>query len=153
MRQRVKRLYYDYRDTGKERNTLFKGRPLDLCLIEAKATGQPLIQDLRQANVQAIPFDPGKYGDKTHRAHLITPMIESGLVWLPAQPPQYKSLRPFAQEFEQYVAMFPKADSRDVIDTMTQALLKLKDSLGLRLPRDLAENEPSTERQRNIRVY
>ena len=153
LRQRVKRLYYDYRDTGKERNALFKGRPLDMCLIEAKATGVPLIQDLRQANVQALPFDPGKYGDKTHRAHLITPMIENGLVWLPAQPPHYKSLLPFAQEFERHTAMFPKADSRDVIDTMTQALLKLKDSLGLRLPRDMAENESSTERQKIIRVY
>jgi phage terminase large subunit-like protein len=112
-----------------------------------------LIQDFRQANIGAIPFDPTKYGDKTHRTHLVTPLIEAGLVFLPAQPPDYKSLLPFAQEFERHAAMFPKADSRDVIDTMTQVLLRLKYGMGLRIPRDLAERESSSEQRRSVRVY
>ena len=58
LRERAKRLYFDYRDTGKERNPNFKGRSIDMCLIEAKASGDPLIRDLALAGITALPFNP-----------------------------------------------------------------------------------------------
>jgi len=150
LREITKRLYFDYRDTGKERNPLFKGRPVDMCLIEAKASGDPLIQDLVAAGIMAVPFVPNKYGDKIQRVRLITPLIEGGRVWLPAKPPNYDKLLPFADEFIEAVAYFPNAESRDLVDTMTQALLKLKDGKFLLNPRDERPIQPS---RKEIKVY
>jgi len=150
LREMVKRLYFDYRDTGKERNPKFKGRPIDMCLIEAKASGDPLIQDLNRAGIVCTPFVPNKYGDKIQRVRLVTPLIEGGLVWLPANPPNYDRLLPFADEFIEAIAYFPNAESRDLVDTMAQALLKLKSGLFLLNPRDERESKIT---KKNIKVY
>lgn len=150
LREMTKRLYFDYRDTGKDRNHSFKGRPVDMCLIEAKASGDPLIQDLAAAGVRAIPFNPTKYGDKIQRVRLITPLIEGGRVWLPARPPQYDKLLQYADIFIEAVASFPNAESRDLVDTMTQALLKLKEGKFLLNPKDERPIESSVK---EIKVY
>jgi predicted phage terminase large subunit-like protein len=150
LREIAKRLYFDYRDTGKERNPIFKGRPVDMCLIEAKASGDPLIQDLATAGIRAIPFVPNKYGDKIQRVRLITPLIEGGRVWLPARAPKYDILLPYADEFLESIACFPNAESRDLVDTMAQALLKLKDSRFIMNPKDERPIQPSPK---EIRVY
>jgi predicted phage terminase large subunit-like protein len=150
LREMAKRLYFDYRDTGKERNTSFKGRPVDMCLIEAKASGDPLIQDLAAAGIRAIPFVPNKYGDKIQRVRLITPLIEGGRVWLPARAPKYDTLLPYADEFLESVACFPNAESRDLVDTMAQALLKLKDGKFVLNPKD---ERPTQLSVREIKVY
>jgi len=134
LRELAKRMYFDYRDNGKTRNPAFKGRPVNLCLIEAKASGDPLIQDLNRAGIRAIPFIPK--GDKIARVRYITPLIEGGRVWLPAQSPNYDKLLSFADEFYEAVASFPNSESRDLVDTMTQALTKLRDGQYLQNPRD-----------------
>lgn len=150
LRDMAKRLYFDYRDTGKERNLLFKGRPVDMCLIEAKASGDPLLQDLAVAGVKAIPFDPSKYGDKIKRVRLITPLIEAKRVWVPARAPNYNKLLPYADLFIDSVSRFPNAESRDLVDTMTQALLKLKYSQFLHHPRD---DRTDRNAYKKIKVY
>ncbi len=133
LRERAKRLYYNYQDTGAIR-TQGKGRVVDMCLIEAKATGDPLIADLHRGGIRAIPFIPK--GDKIARVRYITPLIEGGRVWLPARAPNYERLLPFADEFLESVACFPNSDSRDLADTMSQALTKLRDGQFLLNPKD-----------------
>jgi predicted phage terminase large subunit-like protein len=150
LREITKRLYFDYRDTGKEREPKFKGRNVDMCLIEAKASGDPLIQDLAAAGIRAIPFVPNKYGDKISRVRLITPLIEGGRIWLPAREPQYDALLPYADEFLESVSCFPNADSRDLVDTMAQAFLKLKSGHFVSNPKDERPVAPSV---REVRVY
>lgn len=150
LREMAKRLYFDYRDTGKERNHNFKGRPVDMCLIEAKASGDPLIQDLASAGIRAIPFVPNKYGDKIARVRYITHLIDGGRVWLPARPPKYDTLLPFADTFLESIACFPNAESRDLVDTMTQALTKLKEGKFLFNPKDERPTQPSVK---EIKVY
>ncbi len=151
LREIAKRLYFDYRDTGKERNTSLSGRPIDMCLIEAKASGDPLIQDLNKAGIRAAPFVPNKYGDKIERVRLITPIIEGGRVWLPSRAPKYETLLPYADEFLESVACFPNAESRDLVDTMAQALLKLREGGLIRNPRDERPSPPS--RPSDIAIY
>jgi len=150
LREMTKRLYFDYRDTGKQRNPLFKGREVNMCLIEAKASGDPLIQDLAAARIRATPFLPNKYGDKIQRVRLVTPLIEGGIVWLPAKPPHYDKLLPFADDFIESVATFPNSESRDLVDTMTQALLKLKEGKFLLNPKDERSN---TSFYKEVKVY
>ncbi len=148
LRARVKRLYFDYRDIGKERNPKFQGRSPDMCLVEARASGDSLIQDLYAGGVRAIPFIPTKYGDKIERVRLITTLFDR--VWLPARPPSYDTLLPFADEFLESAAGFPNAESRDLVDTMTQALLKLREGRFLLNPDD---ERPIQESTKDIKVY
>lgn len=150
LREMAKRLYFDYRDINKEREPKFKGRPIDLFLIEAKASGDPLIRDLGLAGIKAIPVNPNGRGDKIKRVHFVTPLIEGGRVWLPAKPPRYDTLLPFADEFLESVACFPNLESNDIVDTMSQALMKLKTGLFLRHPKD---ERPSPPSYKEIKVY
>jgi predicted phage terminase large subunit-like protein len=114
-----------------------------MCLVEAKASGDPLIQDLYKGGIKAIAFNPTKYGDKIQRVRLTTPIIEGGRVWLRAQGPKYERLMPFSDEFLQEVATFPNSSSRDLVDTMTQSLLKLRDGKFILNPRDERPQPPN----------
>jgi predicted phage terminase large subunit-like protein len=97
-------------------------------LVEAKANGQMLISDLSKAGIVATPFNPDRYGDKIARVRLITDLIENGRVWLPAAGPTFESLRKWAEEFHSQCVQFPASDSRDWVDTMTMAFLRIKAS-------------------------
>lgn len=125
LRERMQRMAADYLDDapgpGKDLKKTTKRKP-DIVLIEAKANGLSLIQDLRRGGVFATPFDPSKLGDKLQRVRLITPLIESGRVWMPALAPDYKRFRTFADFFVEQAASFPNAASRDMVDTCSQAL-------------------------------
>lgn len=83
-------------------------------LVEDKASGQSLIQELRRDTklpVVAIQVD----SDKVSRAHAVTPLIESGRVFLPEQ----------ADWLLDYIAQlgtFPNAAHDDDVDSTTQAL-------------------------------
>jgi len=128
LRRRVQRMAIDYLDDGPSQRPVNKRRSPDIILVEAKANGISLIQDLRRGGVPAIGFNPDKLGDKKQRVRLITPLIESGRVWLPGKGPDYKVPRPFADDFREQCGMFPNAASRDLVDTMTQALWRLQSS-------------------------
>lgn len=150
LRERAKRLYFDYRDTGKEREPRFKGRPIDLFLIEAKASGDPLIRDLASAGIVAVPVNPTGHGTKKQRVNFITPLIEGGRIWLPARPPHYDTLLPFADEFLEAAASFPNLESNDLVDTMSQALTKLKTGMFLLNPKD---ERPVELPPKQVKVY
>lgn len=145
LRDRAKRLYFDYRDTEKEKDPKLKGRPVDMFLIEAKATGDPLIRDLAVGGIQALPINPTGKGDKIKRVHFVTPLIEGGRVWLPARGPKFDTLLPYADEFRELAGSFPNLESNDVIDTMSQALMKLKTGMFVYNPRDERPVEYSTK--------
>lgn len=83
-------------------------------LIEDKASGVSLAQELRQATQLAvIPVQPE--GDKIMRAARVTPIVESGKVSLP----------PYAHwlaDFEHEIVGFPHTTHDDQVDSMTQYL-------------------------------
>ena len=129
LRRMVQRMARDYRDDN-YRVPLkpVRGRTPDTILVEAKANGQMLIHDLAKAGIVATKFNPDKFGDKIARVRLVTDLIENGRVWLPAQGPSYDTLRPWAADFLEQCVQFPAADSRDWVDTMTMAFLRIKQS-------------------------
>jgi len=129
LRRMVQRMASDYRDDNyKMPIKPSRGRQPDTVLVEAKANGQMLIQDLGRAGIVATPFNPDKHGDKIARVRLVTDLIENGRVWLPAMKPAYDQLRPWARDFMEQCVQFPAADSRDWVDTMTMAFLRIKQS-------------------------
>ena len=145
LRERIIRLSNNYLDNGpiylpdgsqtKPARARRDRRP-SMVLIEAKNNGISLIQEISRSDINVVRFNPDKLGDKTMRVRLITPLLESRKVWMPGLPLidkdsgkyYYDRLRPFADEFVEQCANFPKAESRDLVDTMTQALWRLEQS-------------------------
>ena len=86
-------------------------------IVEAKASGQPLIQELRQVGIPVVSFSPSKGNDKISRVNAVAPLFESGVVWAPEKH--------FAEEMIEECAAFPYGEYDDLVDTMTQALMRL----------------------------
>ena len=83
-------------------------------LIEDKASGQSLIQELERETrlpIKKIKVDK----DKFSRFIAITPMIEAGRIFLPESAPW---LDTFLNEFEE----FPNGEFDDQVDSVTQAI-------------------------------
>ena len=110
------------------------GREVDLMIIEEAANGKALIDDLRRANLQKIqPFKPKHHGlknatganatSKIGRAHLGSTLIYQGKVWLPYMPNNPEKLAPFAQKLLDSALLFPRGGNKDLIDSMSQALI------------------------------
>jgi phage terminase large subunit-like protein len=130
LREIAKRLAYDYMDDGPV--PLDRPDPRnapDIVLIENKSSGAALVPDLMRAGIPGVqPFDPTKYGDKIGRVRVISHLIENGRVYLPGAPPDYVRPRAWANVFLEQAGLFPRAETRDVVDTMVQALLRLSSS-------------------------
>ena len=146
LRARAQRLAKDYKDIGVHKNMYPATNKVDVCLIEAKATGDPLIRDLRAAGVPAVGYMPK--GDKHSRVQRVAASIECGLIYLPTEEKNKDKLLPFADEFLESVITFPNAESRDLVDTMTQTLSYLKDRNCLTHPTDERDEEVSYKSKR-----
>jgi len=87
----------------------------ELVLVEDKASGQSLVQELkRNTRLPLMPL-PVKDGDKLLRAHLISPLVESGRVFLPEQAE-------WLADFLDEASRFPNAAFADQVDSAAQAL-------------------------------
>ena len=89
----------------------------DLVIIEAKASGLSLVQELSRMGIPITPYNPKKQ-DKKSRVHSITPILESGKVWAPD--------RDFAEDVISQCASFPNSKNDDLVDSTSQALLRLR---------------------------
>jgi len=87
-------------------------------IIEDKASGQSLIQELKQ-NTKVPVKGIKPEGDKSARAHSVTPLFESGSVYI-LEGEQW------SDEVIDYAAKFPRTKNTDVIDSVTQALEYLR---------------------------
>ncbi|MEO8233687.1 MAG: phage terminase large subunit, partial [Ignavibacteriota bacterium] len=87
-------------------------------LIEDKASGQSLIQELQRNTL--LPIKPIKVeNDKIARVHSVTPLIESGKVYLPKEAHWLK-------EFLDELSEFPNGEFDDTVDSLSQFLNAMK---------------------------
>ncbi len=85
-------------------------------LIEDKASGQSLIQDLRaETRLPVIGIDPTPDGDKLVRFTTTTPLIEAGRVWLPENAA-------WLPDYESELTHFPNGAYDDQVDMTSQYL-------------------------------
>lgn len=98
--------------------------PPDIILVEGKVSGYSLHQDLMRANLPVMLFNPNKYGDKIGRARIASQICESGLVWLPTDG-RSEEFTEDAQIFLHAASLFPNDESNDIIDSMSQAFIRL----------------------------
>ena len=135
--------YPELRRLSKE--AYVKGRP-DTVLIEKKASGQSLIQDLRQMGLPIIEYLPER--DKVSRAHSGSALLEMGLIWRPD--------RRWAEDVVSLCSAFPAGDGADVVDTCTQAWIRLRNMWFLVREDDAIEDDEydfSTERENRKALY
>lgn len=125
LRKMATRLARNYEDVYVDDPTIGRNEP-DMILIEAKVSGYSLLQDLMEANLPVMRFNPNQHGDKVGRVRLVSHLIENGLVWLPTEPPKCEYLTEDAQMFLEAAETFPKGDGADIIDSMSQAFIRLK---------------------------
>jgi predicted phage terminase large subunit-like protein len=108
-------------------------------LIEAKASGMPLTQELRQMGIPVSNYSPSRGNDKYTRVNSIAPLFESGLVWAPDSR--------WAEEVIDECAAFPAGEHDDYVDTVTQALRRFREGGFVRHPEDY-QDELAVPRQR-----
>jgi predicted phage terminase large subunit-like protein len=108
----------------------------DNVLIEAKATGITLQQELRRMGIPVTMYSPGgrRAGqDKVSRAHSIAPLLEAGMVWAPDTD--------WAEDLVEECAAFPNGDNDDLVDSTVQCLMRFRTGNFLTLNTDDVDEE------------
>jgi predicted phage terminase large subunit-like protein len=97
------------------------GSFIEAVLVEDKASGQSLVQDLQQTT--RLPVLPIKVdSDKITRAHVVVPTVEAGRVFAPADAA-------WLDVFLKELASFPKGKNDDLVDAFTQGARYLLDKI------------------------
>lgn len=124
----------------------------DLILIEEKASGQSLIQDLRGGNLPVHGYNPGK-ADKIMRAHIIMPLLETGCVYVPESRKNPGKPVPWAAKVLSQLEKFPADEHDDYVDTFTQALIYFRDVGYLTLDAYTPERDMEDEKIKKVNPY
>lgn len=103
------------------------GKKVDLVLIEDKAAGISLIQDLQRAHLPVRAYNPGK-ADKIQRLSIVANIIAHKRVWIPESTQRKGYVRDWAEGFVSQICSFPESTHDDFVDSCTQALRYLRDA-------------------------
>jgi len=130
---------FEYPELRRKAQELYADFRPDVCIIEKKASGQSLLQDMRRAGLPVLDYLPDR--DKVSRVYAATPMMEAGRVWLPAD-------KIWADDVYSECMSFPNGAHDDQVDCMTMAIHYMKDSWNLIHPEDPSwEDEPRTRKR------
>ena len=117
----------------------------DTLIVEKKASGAPLIYDLRAMGVPVSEYTPSKGQDKFARLNSVSDIIASGKVWIPRTR--------WAEELVDEIASFPSGEHDDLVDATTLALMRFRQGGFLRLPVDEQEDIQWFKSPRRDRYY
>lgn len=106
----------------------------DGVIVEKRASGAPLIYELRAMGIPVQEFTPGKGQDKIARLNSVSDLFASKRIWAPATR--------WAEEVIEEVAAFPAGAHDDFVDSMTQALMRFRRGGFIKSAKD---EEPETE--------
>jgi len=90
----------------------------DSVIIEKKASGAPLIYEMRAMGIPVQEFTPTKGNDKINRLNAVSDIFASGRVWAP--PTRW------AEEVIDEVASFPSGEHDDYVDSVSLALMRFR---------------------------
>jgi len=96
----------------------YKNWEPDAFIVEKKASGAPLIQELRAMGIPVQETNPSRGNDKMVRLNAVADLFASGVVWAPDTR--------WAREVIEEVAVFPVGEHDDYVDTTTQALMRFR---------------------------
>ena len=110
---------WDFPTLRKEILDVYTKNRVDAILIEKKASGQSIAQELRLAGLPVFEYQPDR--DKVARAHACTHMLHNGKVYMPEG-------KVWAEEVVEECRKFPNATYDDHVDALTQAIWWFRDS-------------------------
>ena len=129
---------FEYPELRKIAQKLYNEHKPDVCMIEKKASGQSLIQDMRRAGLPVMEYNPDR--DKVSRVYAASPIMEAGRLWIPKN-------KKWADDLIEELIRFPNAAHDDQVDALTMAVHYMKESWHLTHPDDPEfEDEPRTEK-------
>jgi predicted phage terminase large subunit-like protein len=123
----------EFPDLKRKAHDLYLEWEPDSLIIEKRASGASLIQELRRTGIPLMEYTPSKGSDKIARVNAVTDLFASGFVWCPETR--------WADEVMEECASFPNGDHDDIVDSATQALLRFRQGGFLRLDSD-EQDEP-----------
>jgi predicted phage terminase large subunit-like protein len=135
----------EFPDLKKDVLEEYKAYEPDTIIIEKKASGAPLIYELRAMGVPVQEFTPSKGQDKIARLNSVSDIIASGKVWVPKTR--------WAEELVDEIAAFPSGEHDDLVDATTLALMRFRAGGFLRLPDDEPEDIKWFKGHRKERYY
>jgi predicted phage terminase large subunit-like protein len=138
----AKRVRLDFPELKKLAYDEYKYWEPDCVLIEAKASGTPLTQELRRMGIPVTAYTPSRGQDKIARMNSVAPIFESGMVWAPDEV--------FADEVIEEMASFPFGDHDDYCDSSTMALMRFRQGGFLALDNDYPEEADFLRRDRQV---
>lgn len=125
----------DYPTLRAEATKAYREQQPDCVLIEKKASGQSLIQDMRRAGIPVAEYQPDR--DKVSRAYAVQALLENGQIYYPT--------RRWADEVITECEQFPNGMTSDYVDTCTQAWLRIRNSGMLIAPEPKVPDEPDID--------
>jgi predicted phage terminase large subunit-like protein len=90
-------------------------------VVETKANGEAILDQLRPIVPGVVGFDPDPYGDKVSRALAVQPRVEAGQVFLPRGAP-------WLDDWRHELRVFPNGRWDDRVDGFAQAHLVMQGS-------------------------
>ncbi len=135
----------EYPDLKKDVLEEYREYEPDGVLIEKKASGAPLIYDLRAMGIPVQEYTPSKGQDKIARLNSVSDIIASGKVWVPRTR--------WAEELVDEIAEFPSGEHDDLVDATTLALMRFRQGGFLRLPTDEPEETTYFRSRKKERFY
>ena len=116
----------------------------DSVIIEKKATGAPLIYEMRAMGIPVQEFTPSRGNDKISRLNAVSDLFASGRVWVPNTH--------WAEEVIEEVASFPAGEHDDYVDSVSLAMMRFRKGGYIRTLLD-EEDEPRQFRRRQPAYY
>jgi len=138
----AKRLRLDFPELKRLAWDEYKYWEPDCVLIEAKATGTPLTQELRRMGIPVTAYSPSRGQDKVARMNSVAPIFESGMVWATEDT--------FAEEVIEEMASFPYGDHDDYCDSSTMALMRFRQGGFLTLDNDYPDEVQLLRKDRRV---
>lgn len=121
LRPKVIEEYETVYGEGKEK------KRVDLILVEDKAAGISLIQDLQRGHLPVYGYNPGN-ADKTQRLSIVANIIRAGRVWVPESGLRKGFVRDWAEGMVSQICAFPETAHDEFVDCISQGLRYLRDS-------------------------
>ena len=118
----------------------FKEWEPDSIIIEKKASGAPLIYEMRAMGIPVQEFTPSKGNDKISRLNAVSDIFASGRVWIPGTQ--------WAEEVVDEVASFPGGEHDDYVDSVSMALMRFRKGGYIRTNLDEPEEVREFRRKR-----
>ena len=135
----------EFPDLKKRVVEFYKEWEPDSIIIEKKASGAPLIYEMRRMGIPVQEFTPSKGNDKITRLNAVADIFASGRVWAPGTR--------WAEELIDEVAAFPAGRHDDFVDCVSLALSRFRSGGFIGTKQDEKDEDYSYYRARKAAYY